>query len=933
MQPHKDLFSQLRKVHAGGGGSSKATDPAEDLEHLRTNPPQRKINAARRAHHKAVNTLVARSTDARAIALGGLEAVRQAELRTEAIDVTGSRATPAGATRAEAADMASLRAAYAQAVGVDSSATPDRDSELKAWGLVFGIAQGIVDAAEGAATGGEVESAYRAQMTSLTRQAAIYESRGLLRSAINALERIVELAGCGSVGRDAATLRGVGSVARRLAELNARIGNVDKSRHYITLAASLSKQAPASSGTGPKVVGSAAAARDEGAPSEEGAPSDEGAHGSPAGATELDGGAGKAEHVSPSEDTPELRASEEAEGLSGATASAASAAVAPSIASASLAAEVAPAESSAAASDPTALAATDMTAAGAPAPTPQWPSFPDSDTSPPAVFTRLMTRAMFHGDFEPMKAALNRSLLGDGAATATLRLQMPGFRVTALMAAAAGDRADIVRRVLGLYAPAEAPLQVVGVRDAAGNNALAHALHLGQLRALDELLRCAANHAPVAAAAPAASPSNLLPLSTLGLSVAQVTGAPAPAQTQLRAFCGSPARYLAEYRPPLEGGPAAPAGPAAAAAGVVGPGAAGAPLLRGMPLPPALAFALAAHQARTAALMLSAAAAAGARMAAATGRPAAQAPTPALPRAAAAAPHAPAAAASQKPAASAPAPKPAPASAGAATHAVSAAAAPAPAAADAWTSVPRKGGRGGKAAPASAQAPGAAAKAGSRSAPAPAGAARQSSNVSIAAREGRLAGRELQPFAFGGEGSGSLGGLDDGGETQVGRGGEGSKGSGKAWDQFAANEALFGVRAGFPEATYTTALNLAAFTPEQLARADALVASIAAGGAGADDEAGSEGSEAGDEEARFASVRRPAAGVEAARADAFTDAGVAARIGATTAAPAAGSGAAAGSSSTSSSAKSPTAATVVSGAASAAGTANSTRRGAGGKAR
>jgi PAB1-binding protein PBP1 len=206
--------------------------------------------------------------------------------------------------------------------------------------------------------------------------------------------------------------------------------------------------------------------------------------------------------------------------------------------------------------------------------------------------------------------------------------------------------------------------------------------------------------------------------------------------------------------------------------------------------------------------------------------------------------------------------------------------------------------------------------------------------VSIAAREGRLAGRELQPFAFGGEGSGSFGGLEDEGKMQAGRGGEG-KGS-KAWDQFAANEALFGVRAGFPEAAYTTTLNLAAFTPEQLARADALVASIAAGGAGADDDAGSEGSGA-DEEARFAAVRRPTAGAGAARADAFTDAGVAARIGAaaaTCAPPAADAASGSGAAESVAAAKSAGAASVTSGAASVA--ANSARRGAahlGGKAR
>ena len=57
---------------------------------------------------------------------------------------------------------------------------------------------------------------------------------------------------------------------------------------------------------------------------------------------------------------------------------------------------------------------------------------------------------------------------------------------------------------------------------------------------------------------------------------------------------------------------------------------------------------------------------------------------------------------------------------------------------------------------------------------------------------------------------------DGGGEKEIALGGRDDRG----WDQFAENEKLFGVTSTYNERMYTTDLNKAALTPEQLARAE-----------------------------------------------------------------------------------------------------------------
>lgn len=117
------------------------------------------------------------------------------------------------------------------------------------------------------------------------------------------------------------------------------------------------------------------------------------------------------------------------------------------------------------------------------------------------------------------------------------------------------------------------------------------------------------------------------------------------------------------------------------------------------------------------------------------------------------------------------------------------------------------------------------------------------------------------------------------------------------WDQFDENKRLFGVTASFPAEKYTSRLDMASFTPEQVAAADAIAAAIAGddrvanahvreerqqgrsvAAASAATPAGGEAARVeDDDEGKFSTVARRAgtsAGAAAAT-DTFTDAGIA----------------------------------------------------------
>ena len=102
-------------------------------------------------------------------------------------------------------------------------------------------------------------------------------------------------------------------------------------------------------------------------------------------------------------------------------------------------------------------------------------------------------------------------------------------------------------------------------------------------------------------------------------------------------------------------------------------------------------------------------------------------------------------------------------------------------------------------------------------------------------------GRELVPWAEGS--SAPSGGIEEGG----------SKGT-KDWDQFAANEKLYGVSSTYNEDLYTTRLDASAIPKEQRDKADRIAREIESGNMHSEIEGKLEGED--DEEAKFSSVPR-----------------------------------------------------------------------------
>ena len=133
----------------------------------------------------------------------------------------------------------------------------------------------------------------------------------------------------------------------------------------------------------------------------------------------------------------------------------------------------------------------------------------------------------------------------------------------------------------------------------------------------------------------------------------------------------------------------------------------------------------------------------------------------------------------------------------------------------------------------------------------------------MSAAEGKLAGRELQPFEF------------DASAIAADLGEERGSGLGE-WDQFEANRRLFGDEAGGAATegkdvaamdVYTTQVDVTKFSREQIKAAEKLAREI-------EGEKSKRNGKTEEEEDLHSAVRRTDAAVEAAAGDSFTDAGV-----------------------------------------------------------
>ena len=826
---------------ATGVGGAGASATAEEEEETRMNPSQRKINAARRRHGAAVRTVVRRNELARALALDGMEAAADAHTYATA---HGDGGAAAAAAAAAAAGMA------ARAAGVGGAAAD--------------VSVTVADAVGGTATLASLREAYRQAMSLEASRAAASE---VVRAwaLVDALgEALMEGSTSGSGGD------GSGGAAEREAAVRAQMTALT---HMAALQASVG-QTRAAVVMNDKAIKLSAGLRRDAATT---------------GALVSLLKTQAQLHTSVGNIDAARRFITAAASLSRSVVPAAASAPAPAPEPAAPAAPVAPVPA------PPPPAAVAEAAAPAAAPSPAVAeaaaeAAAEEDFDLEAVLPRsdpaasVMRAAMLDGDFAPLIKVLNQALLGKGDAVATVRFRVPRADVTFLMVAAGADRADVVRRLLATQPPDAAATAVVAEVDHAGNNAVAHAAALGAVRSLDELLRA------VAAGRPALRTAADVEWGVLGVrEEASASWTPAIV-SQLRKFLASPADYLTTFKQPLL--PAAAAAPTASAAATAPPLLpSGAPRMP-MPMPPGSWHGWPAMVPMPPAMWMAMmapwmAAAAAARAGAAAWPPVAP-PPPAAPPA------------GTRSSATAPAPSDGGGSRGGGRGGGRRGGGSGRGGGSAGGSGRGGGGAGGRGGASTSGSGAPAAAAASSAAPAPV-----PTNVSVAAREGKLIGRDLVPFAASDDAGDAAGLEGDLGDLALGDGGGGGGGGktkegGKKWDQFAANEALFGVSAKFNPDLYTSKLDASKFSAGDLARADAIAAAIATDTTGLDNPhiraeraAGGGGASAGgDEEALHSAVLRPAGGAAPAApgTDTFTDAAVANKAAGRGGAAAAGGG-------------------------------------------
>lgn len=461
---------------------------------------------------------------------------------------------------------------------------------------------------------------------------------------------------------------------------------------------------------------------------------------------------------------------------------------------------------------------------------------PNVRTISPSTFPVLQ----FYHNFEGVTSLLNNAtLFNDSVAREAVWLRLEGLGISLPMVCAGGDQNRLLKQYLGTLTAAQRVQEIVHVRDAQGNNSIMHACALNRARALDELLRQL--HDSGVAYTPAPSEGDAASLVDIGLPLPSAKGYNMAIQNQLRTFLREPAKYVAS-KATLSAGPVVASVPSTMnAAAMTGP------TLYGVPLAPSgtgVPAALLAAQAQFA--MIAAMFQQAAHMSAMAGL--AAGPGPALPQGG----HKQA----QRGQAQGRGGK-AGGKGGIASDAPSK---------SSWASAAGKG----QTAPAAASSPSGAPAA---SAPAASNEATFMTDAEIAARRAAAA-----PTAVGGKGkagAAAAGKKADGGTDAAaaeanakfgglsldedlvkaagstargarGQGGRGGRtGRRKAlFDQFKANEELFGIKATYDETLYTSVLDRSAFTPEEVAAADALARQIdeaeskKAARAGPDDEEG-----------------------------------------------------------------------------------------------
>ena len=814
--------------------------------------PRREAADERRREAAITNVTGARRA-ARSLALEGIAA--RNKLSVAAVTSPQSSAHEA-ATGAAVEPPASLAVAYEEASALHA-AGGDAEPQLAAWRVVFAL--GMLEArraeAAGASGADERDRALRAQMTALSRQAMLLSPAGHTRKAIACLEEVVRLSGL-LARRDRVTLRNCVQVLHRAAELRVSIGSTERARaHLVAAAAIVRKLAPQPPSSGAQDAAVAATAETEtleavvAQPSATAtadtptAPPDTSAVPSDAAVSSNPPAAGGASTVHAAAAVAEAFTSEAP------VAPLAVAAAKPHANAASTSTDTGSAKDGERVTPPSSSVA----ARAGGASVAKLFAVPSDASAAYIAVTSGMEALMLRGDAAPLVSILHRSLLGGeaGAAAALLpRYVVPSLGVTPLMAACAADAADLVTRLLVVPSSAKAVrAAVVETRDLRGNNAIMHAAGRGAHAALDAALCALLRDASAAASLPSAAVQPLAAEQAAAASVEAVLGIQPLAlakytegvRVRLLASVADPQRYLREGRPAKRAASGSTAAAGVAASTAVTP-------QTSLPFVPQLdprAFASYLQQQQQQQLQLQQqqmmvasawAAAASNRHQGQLARPPAQQEQHQQRTAQGAESQAPVAAVGR------------PRNPSAAVPDTSV-----PAAASAAA---RQGGDG-QARPVVVVQRGLVDSADAAATQAQSGGPQPRNGAPV--RERQLERMALDPPSS----SPLLQELELADDKQK---------QSAAWDQFAANEELFGVRAdSFREDLYTSKLEASTFTPAQVAAAEALAAEILARGGGGDGDAPDTNAD-GNEEARFSAVH----GVRD-HDGAFTDAGVARR--------------------------------------------------------
>jgi hypothetical protein len=207
-------------------------DNSKKVDDVKLMKSQRKTAREERYHVQAVTKLVDRHNLARNLAMSGVEALKQAESRS---DIQISTSIPSNEV-----DTMSPIEAYNAAIAAENKNDPI-NVIVSRWQLLYLISDKVVKTA-GPGTSDDVNSAKKLKLTALARQARHLEAKGLVKQAITMIQKeLGELKACSSLFSKSALKSSYISELLYLANLYSSVGNMESASSCLLQVSSLKK--------------------------------------------------------------------------------------------------------------------------------------------------------------------------------------------------------------------------------------------------------------------------------------------------------------------------------------------------------------------------------------------------------------------------------------------------------------------------------------------------------------------------------------------------------------------------------------------------------------------------------------------------------------------------------------------------------------------